>query len=105
MGRRFVKNNRLAAVGYHWAFGAFNHSPGAGTHYRARRETGDWHAAAQRHLFNKLLGQLHHCLQTNTPYNETTAFPSLVESGPKTAASAPTCDEAPAPMMPMPNAA
>ena len=106
VGRRFVKNNRLANAGYHWAFGAFNNSPGADAHYRARRETGDWHASAQRHLFNKLLGQLHHCLQTNTPYSETIAFPApRVEPGPDTSAPTSTCEEASATMFPMPNAA
>lgn len=60
IGRRIVKNDRLNHAGYLWAFSA---SPGAGAHYRARRKHGDWHAAAQRYLFNRLLGQLHHCLQ------------------------------------------
>ncbi|MEV6319411.1 hypothetical protein AB0M26_30780, partial [Streptomyces sp. NPDC051776] len=32
-------------LGYLWAFAALRHSPGAGAHYRRRRETGDWHAA------------------------------------------------------------
>lgn len=50
--------------------------PAAGTHYRARREHGDWHAAAQRHLFNRLLGQLHHCLQHHERFDENTAFPA-----------------------------
>ncbi|MFE5754632.1 IS110 family transposase [Streptomyces massasporeus] len=37
-------------------------SPGANAHYRRRREHGDWHAQAQRHLFNRMIGQLFHCL-------------------------------------------
>jgi len=32
--------------------------------------------AAQRNLFNRLLGCLHHCLQTDTTYGEATAFPT-----------------------------
>ncbi|MFB8000446.1 IS110 family transposase [Streptomyces sp. NPDC056002] len=73
MARR-VKNQRLAAVGYVWAFSALS-SPGARAHYDRRREAGDRHTAAQRHLFNRLLGCLHHCLTRRVPYDETTAFP------------------------------
>nr|WP_184924717.1 IS110 family transposase [Kitasatospora gansuensis] len=76
IGRRMVKNDRLNHVGYLWAFSALTASPGAGAHYRARREHGDWHAAAQRHLFNRLLGQLHHCLQHHERFDEGTAFPT-----------------------------
>ncbi|WP_051740072.1 IS110 family transposase [Kitasatospora sp. MBT66] len=76
IGRRIVKNDRLNHTGYLWAFSALTASPGAGAHYRARREHGDWHAAAQRHLFNRLLGQLHHCLQHHERFDENTAFPA-----------------------------
>jgi hypothetical protein len=60
--RRHVKNNRLTAVGYIWAFSAITASPGARVHYDRRRNVGDRHAAAQRNLFSRLLGCLHHCL-------------------------------------------
>ncbi|WP_438290617.1 IS110 family transposase [Streptomyces sp. HUAS TT7] len=73
MARR-VKNQRLAAVGYVWAVSALS-SPGARAHYDRRREAGDRHTAAQRHLFNRLLGCLHHCLTQRVRYDETTAFP------------------------------
>jgi transposase len=73
--RRHVKNNRLAAAGYIWAFSALTASPGARAHYDRRRDTGDRHAAAQRNLFSRLLGCLHHCLATGQHYNEITAFP------------------------------
>jgi transposase len=73
---RRVKNQRLAAAGYVWAFSALTASPGARAHYDRRRAAGDGHIAAQRNLFNRLLGCLHHCLQTRTPYNEQTAFPT-----------------------------
>ncbi|MFI5529907.1 IS110 family transposase [Kitasatospora sp. NPDC051853] len=78
IGRRKVKNDRLNHVGYLWAFSALTASPGAGAHYRARREHGDWHAAAQRHLFNRLLGQLHHCIQHHERFDENTAFPTVL---------------------------
>jgi transposase len=73
---RRVKNDRLAAAGYTWAFSALTASPGARAHYDRRRDAGDRHAAAQRNLFNRLLGCLHHCLQTGQHYDEATAFPA-----------------------------
>ena len=72
---RHIKNRRLAAVGPIWALASLRASPGARRHYDARRAAGDWNHQAQRHLFNKFLGQLHHCLQTGQLYNEHLAFP------------------------------
>ena len=69
---RRVKNQRLAAAGYIWAFSAITASPGARAHYDRRKAAGDRHAAAQRNLF----GCLHHCLANGQPYNEATAFPA-----------------------------
>jgi transposase len=60
---RRVKNDRLAAAGYTWALAALRASPGARAHYDRRRASGDGHAAAFRHLFNRFLGCLYHCLQ------------------------------------------
>jgi transposase len=75
--RRWVKNDRLNHAGYLWAFSAITASPGAKAHYRRRRDDhGDWHAAAQRNLFNRMLGQLYHCLQKHEPFDEQTAFPT-----------------------------
>ena len=74
---RHIKNNRLATVGWMWA-----PSPPPRTaqpprdHYRRLREHGDRHAAANRHLLNKLLGQLHHCLQHRQTFDEAKAFPA-----------------------------
>ena len=75
ISHRHIKNRRLAAVGPIWALGSLRSSPGARRHYDARRAAGDWNHQAQRHLFNKFLGQLHHCLQTGQLYNERRAFP------------------------------
>jgi transposase len=71
---RRIKNDRLAAVGWVWAtYAAIN--PGAAReHYRSRRDRGDRHRAALRHLFNKMLGQLHHCLQTRQTFDPIKAF-------------------------------
>jgi transposase len=73
---RRVKNNRRAAAGYIWAFSALTASPGARGHYDRRRDAGDGHAAAERNLFGRLLGCLHHCLLTGQHYDETIAFPT-----------------------------
>jgi transposase len=77
--RRWVKNDRLNHAGYLWAFSAITASPGARDHYRRRRDDhGDWHAAAQRNLFNRMLGQLYHCLQEHELFDEQTAFPTAL---------------------------
>ncbi|MGZ8745780.1 MAG: IS110 family RNA-guided transposase [Mycobacterium sp.] len=72
---RHIKNRRLAAVGSIWALSSLRASPGARRHFDTRRTAGDWNRQAQRHLFNKFLGQLHHCLQTGLLYDEHVAFP------------------------------
>ena len=71
---RHIKNRRLAAVGPIWALGSLRASPGARRHFDARRPAGDWNHQAQRHLFNKFLGQLHHCLQTAPALRRTSGF-------------------------------
>jgi transposase len=76
---RRIKNNRLNAAGYLWAFSALTSSPGARAHYDRRKDTGDRHAAAQRNLFGRLLGCLWHCLATGCEYDETTAFPATTK--------------------------
>jgi transposase len=73
---RRIKNQRLAAVGYVWAFAALTASPGARTHYDRRREAGDRHTGAQRNLFNRMIGALHHCLAERELFDETVAFPT-----------------------------
>ncbi|MFF2353189.1 IS110 family transposase [Kitasatospora sp. NPDC058115] len=75
--RRWVKNDRLNHAGYLWAFSAITASPGAKAHYRRRRDDhGDWHAAGQRNLFNRMLGQLYHCLKNRRLFDEHAAFPA-----------------------------
>jgi transposase len=73
--RRRTKNNRLAGIGYSWAFTAAARPSPTREHYLRRRERGDGHPAALRHLFNRMLGQLHHCLQTGQRYDPVRAFP------------------------------
>lgn len=74
ISHRKVKNDRLAAAGWLWAFIAATHSSPAKQHYQRRRGRGDRHAAALRHLFNRMLGQLYHCLQTGQTYDEAKAW-------------------------------
>lgn len=83
--RRWVKNDGLNHAGYLWAFSALRHSPGANAHYRRRRAIGDWHAAAQRNLFNRMLGQLYHCLQKRELFDEQSAFPTPPSAEPAAA--------------------
>jgi transposase len=71
---RRIKNDRLAAVGYTWAFMAMTNSPPARAHYQRRKTHGDRHGAALRNLFNRMLGQLYHCLQTGQIYDPIKAF-------------------------------
>ncbi len=87
VSHRRIKNNRLAATGFIWAFASIAHNEPANTLYRRRRDHGDRHNAALRHLFNRMLGQLHHCLQTNQPYNPTNAWPTPPTNTPETLAA------------------
>jgi transposase len=86
---RKVKNQRLASVGYLWAFAALTASPGARAHHDRRKAAGDRHVAAQRNLFNRMIGVLHHCLHTRQRYDENTAFrrPDTTENTPTKAAA------------------
>lgn len=72
---RRVKNQRLAAAGYVWIFGALP-SPQVKEHYDRRRARGDRHTAAMRNLFNRLLGCLHRCLATRQRFDPAKAFPT-----------------------------
>ncbi len=80
ISHRRIKNDRLANTGWVWAFAAATHCEPARLHYRRRREHGDRHAAANRHLFNKLLGQLYYCLQHETLFDEAKAFASAIDA-------------------------
>ncbi len=83
---RHVRNRRLSDACYLWAFSALTKSPGARGYYDRRRRAGDTHSKALRRLSNKLLGQLHHCLTTGQPYDETLAWTPLT-APPRTAAA------------------
>jgi hypothetical protein len=51
-----------------------NASAGARSYYDALRARGIGHEPALRQLANRLVGILHGCLKTRTPYDEHTAW-------------------------------
>jgi hypothetical protein len=71
---RFVHNDRLVDALNAQAFSALSASPGARTFYDQQRATGHGHNDALRRLANRLVGILHGCLKTRTPYDEDTAW-------------------------------
>jgi len=72
---RFVHNDRLIDALMTQAFTSLRLSPGARAYYDQQRARGAGHNAALRQLANRLVGILHGCLKTGTPYDETTAWP------------------------------
>ena len=70
---RYARNRRLADALQQWALGSMRGSPDARA-YQALRDRGIGHHAALRQLANRLVGILHGCLKTRTPYNEHTAW-------------------------------
>jgi transposase len=71
---RFVHNDRLIDALMTQAFASLQASPGARAYYDRQRARGADHNAALRQLANRLVGILHGCLKTRTPYDETTAW-------------------------------
>ncbi|GIH02798.1 hypothetical protein Rhe02_08650 [Rhizocola hellebori] len=69
------KNNRLNAAGILWASVTILHPGPERQHYLRRRAHGDRHVAAVRHLFNRMLGQLHRCLQAGQHFDQEVAYP------------------------------
>jgi transposase len=71
---RYARNRRLGDAVHQWAFCAMRGSPGARAYYKTLRERGTGHQAALRQLGNRLVGILHGCLKSGTPYDEATAW-------------------------------
>jgi transposase len=71
---RYATNKRLGAALHLQAFAALKASPGARAYYDALRGRNIGHHAALRQLANRLVGILHGCLKTGTPYDEHTAW-------------------------------
>jgi transposase len=71
---RFVHNDRLIDALMTQAFTSLRNSPGARAYYDRQRARGADYNAALRQLANRLVGIMHGCLKTGTPYNEATAW-------------------------------
>jgi transposase len=71
---RYVHNDRLVDALGQQSFAALKASPGARAYYDQQRARGIGHRAALRQLGNRLVGILHGCLKTGTPYDENTAW-------------------------------
>lgn len=71
---RFVHNDRLVDALMTQAFAALRVSPGARAYYDHQRARGCEHNTALRQLANRLVGILHGCLKTGSPYDEATAW-------------------------------
>jgi transposase len=71
---RYVRNKHLADALHQQAFCALRRSPGARAYYDALRDRDIGYNAALRQLGNRLVGILHGCLKTHTPYNEAVAW-------------------------------
>ena len=71
---RFIHNSRLVDALMAWAFASTKGSPGARAFYDELRARGIEHNDALRRLANRLVGILHGCLKTRTPYDEATAW-------------------------------
>jgi transposase len=71
---RFAHNDRLVDALMTQAFSTLRVSPGARAYYDHQRNRGASYNAALRQLANRLVGILHGCLKTRTPYDETTAW-------------------------------
>jgi hypothetical protein len=76
---RFIRNDRLADALHRQAQSALIASPGARAYYDEQRDRGLDHDAALRALSSRLVGILHGCLKTGTPYDEATAWSHRVK--------------------------
>jgi hypothetical protein len=70
-----VHNDRLIDALMAQAFSALKSSPGARAYYDKQRDRGVEYNAALRQLANRLVGILHGCIKTGTPYHEEIAWP------------------------------
>jgi transposase len=71
---RYARNRRLGDALQQWAFCSLRGSPGARAYYQQLRARNIGHQAALRQIANRLVGILHGCLKTHTPYDEHTAW-------------------------------
>ncbi len=76
---RFARNEQLFDACFLWAFSSLTKSPGARAYYDLQRARGKTNNQALRSLANRLVGILHGCLRHRQPYDESVAWPSLME--------------------------
>jgi hypothetical protein len=77
---RFTRNDRLIDALMSQAFTALSASPGARAYYDKQRARKVEHNAALRQLANRLVGILHGCLKTRTPYDEAAAWQHHIQA-------------------------
>jgi hypothetical protein len=77
---RYVRNDRLIDALIAQAFSALRISAGARAHYERHRARCIEFNAALRQLANRLVGILHDCPKTGTPYDEETAWSHRVHA-------------------------
>jgi transposase len=66
----YARNRRLGDALFLQAYTALNNSPGARAFYHRQRARSATHYQALRALANRLVGILHGCLRSHTPYQE-----------------------------------
>ncbi|MGH3469582.1 MAG: IS110 family transposase [Thermocrispum sp.] len=71
---RFIHNDRLVDALHMQAGAAILHNPATRAYYDELRAREIGHNAALRQVGNRLVGILHGCLKTSSPYNDTTAW-------------------------------
>ncbi|GLW13256.1 hypothetical protein Misp01_83840 [Microtetraspora sp. NBRC 13810] len=71
---RFIHNDRLIDALHMQAGAAILHDPAARAYYDQLKARDVSHNAALRQLGNRLVGILHGCLKTHTPYDQATAW-------------------------------
>ncbi|MFD7916838.1 transposase [Streptomyces sp. NPDC059752] len=81
VGRRFVKNNRLNYAGYPWAFATLSHSLTRRQRPLQAQGRGRRLVCPSCDPFNRMLGQLHQCLQNRVTFDVSTAFPPPAAAG------------------------
>ncbi|MEV0424139.1 transposase [Streptosporangium canum] len=79
---RYIHQDRLVDALQMQAYCALTHSPGARAYYDELRGRGEAHNPALRKPANRLVGILHGCLKTGTPYDEATAWSHHAEHAP-----------------------
>ncbi|MER5535370.1 IS110 family transposase [Streptomyces mirabilis] len=77
---RYVRNDRLIDALIAQAFSALRVSSGARAYYEKQRARRIEFNAALRQLANRLVGILHGCLKSGTPYDEATAWSHRVHA-------------------------